>query len=180
MVGMIEAEQPLAAPRVTGRYHVVMARKHTKAARPARPTTTSKPSIVRKAAKPARTLSLKFDGQIIALNPEKGRRLLSELCRTATEDIQTFHAVQREVEAQRLKMREVAKSGGIDTDEVLRRCEKSGYPVKRITIDRAVAAGELPAFVTIGLAGHYRMIRPEDFEKWNRARIARIARKEAQ
>jgi hypothetical protein len=161
-----------------GCYHIGMARKHTKAARPSKPATPTKPSIVRKAATP--TLAVRFDGRDIPIGtPEKACQLLSELCQTATQNIQTFHAVQREVEAQRMKMREMARAPGIDTDEVLRRCEKSGYPCCRSTIDRAIAAGELPAFNTIGLAGRYRMIRPEDFEKWNRARIARITRKEA-
>lgn len=174
MVGMIDADQSLAAPCVAGRYHVVMARKHTKAARPARPTTTSKPSIVRKAAKPARTLSLKFDGQTIDITHDKGRRLLSELCRTATEDIQTFHAVQREVEAQRMKMRENAfHPDCYTTDEAMLEAKRSGYPVTRITIDRAVAAGELRAVVTIGKGGHFRMIPRDDFNRWNQARIAR-------
>lgn len=169
-------------------YHVVMARKHTKAARPVKPATQAKPRIVRKAATPQRkpkpqtapqpTLSLNFGGQSIDISGDRARILLAELCNTATQNIQTFHAVQREVEAQRMKMREEAKSGGITTSEVLNRCAQSGYPCSRVTIDRAVAAGELPAFVTIGLAGHYRMIRPEDFEKWNRARIARITRKD--
>lgn len=168
-----------------GCYHLGMARKHTKAARPVKPATQAKPRIVRKAATqpksaPQPTLSLNFSGQSIDISGDRARILLAELCNTATQNIQTFHAVQREVEAQRMKMREMARAPGIDTDEVLRRCEKSGYPCCRSTIDRAIAAGELPAFNTIGLAGRYRMIRPEDFEAWNRARIARITLKDTQ
>jgi excisionase family DNA binding protein len=133
-----------------------MARKHTKPAR-----------VIERKATPV--LSLKFDGRMIPLrSPESARLLLAELCETATQNMQTFHAVQREVEAQRVRMRESALAHGITTEEAAKRCG-----VCRATIDRAVAAGELHAVVNIGHDTHYRVIRPEALDAWNRARLAR-------
>ena len=154
--GRLRRMRYAATPSVDSPYHVDMARKHTKPAR----------GIERKATP---VLSLKFDGRNIPLrSPESARLLLAELCQTATQNMQTFHAVQREVAAQNVKMRRSALAHGITTEEAARRCG-----VCRATIDRAVANGELHAVVNIGEVTHYRVIRPEDLNAWNSARIAR-------
>lgn len=138
-------------------YHVGMARKHTKAVR----------GLERKAGEDSRVLSLRFEGQTIPLrSPQQARALLAELCSTATQNIQTFHAVQREVEAQRLKLRESAIAHGITTVEAARRANTS-----RATIDRAVASGELAAVVNISHESHHRVIPLDAFNEWNRRRM---------
>lgn len=131
-----------------------MARKHTKPAR----------GIERKAP----ILSLRFDGQDIPIrSPQHAKMLLGELCSTATQNIHTFHAVQRELEVQRVKLRASATAPGITTEEAARRAG-----ISRATIDRAVAAGELFAVINIGAEARHRVIPLDAFNTWNMKRIS--------
>ena len=139
------------------RYHVRMA-KRTHRTKPAR-------GIERKATP---VLSLRFNNQTIPLrSPQEARLLLAELCHTATQNIQTFHAVQREVEAQRVKLRDSATVSGLSTQEAAALAN-----ISRATIDRAVASGELEAVITVSGEARHRVIPREAFIEWNRKRIA--------
>lgn len=132
--------------------------------------------MTHKRTKPARgierkatpVLSLRFNNQTIPLrSPQEARLLLAELCHTATQDMRTFNAVQREVEAQRVKLRASATAHGVTTDEAARRCG-----VCRATIDRAVGAGELFAVINVSGEARHRIIPIDALHEWNRKRLA--------